>query len=47
MVIAISGLRGQQHEEHEGLTEMEEHGAFFHVSSHQAASTLGECVDYR
>ena len=41
LVVAISRLRGQQHEEHDEPTEMEEHGAFSDVASHQAASTLG------
>ena len=41
LVVAISRLRGQQHEELDQPTEMEEHGAFSDVASHQAASTLG------
>ena len=41
LVVAISRLRGQQHEEHDEPTEMEDHGAFSDVASHQAASTLG------
>jgi len=41
LVVAISRLRGQQHEELEEPTEMDEHGAFSDVASHQAASTLG------
>ena len=41
LVVAISRLRGQQHDEVEEPTEMEEHGAFSDVASHQAASTLG------
>jgi hypothetical protein len=41
LVVAISRLRGQQHEEVDEPTEMDEHGAFSDVASHQAASTLG------
>jgi hypothetical protein len=44
LVVAISRLRGQQHEELNEGTEMgitDEHGAFSDVASHQAASTLG------
>ena len=41
LVVAISRLRGQQHEELDEPTEMDEHGAFSDVASHQAASTLG------
>ena len=41
LVVAISRLRGQQHEELDAPTEMDEHGAFSDAASHQAASTLG------
>jgi hypothetical protein len=41
LVVAISRLRGQQHEELEEPTEMDEPGAFSDVASHHAASTLG------